>query len=124
VTKKTPQPQFSFSVAHYGTYGAMHSLLVLQMSINDPITRFDRMYSYPPKGNLARFASCATALAMWSMSRFAAGDRDLAIITVANTPNTNARHTIVLMTRNETIIQFKVSLPRRSHRPRASSINE
>ena len=66
MTKKHARRRdFLFQFAHYGTYRTMHSLLVLQMSsINDPITRFDRMYSYPPKGNLARFASCATALAM------------------------------------------------------------
>jgi hypothetical protein len=47
------------------------------------------------------FASFATALAMWSMSRLATGDRDLTIITTANTPTANATHTIVLNARRD-----------------------
>jgi hypothetical protein len=47
------------------------------------------------------FASFATALAMWSMSRLATGDRDLTIITTANTPTANATHIIVLNARRD-----------------------
>ena len=85
------------------TYSTMHYYKCLST-----IQSRTETVSYPLITLLARFASFATAfasfataLAMWSMSRLATGDRDLTIITTANTPTANATHIIVLNARRD-----------------------
>ena len=85
------------------TYSTMHYYKCLST-----IQSRTETVSYPLITLLARFASFATAfasfataLAMWSMSRLATGDRDLTIITTANTPTANATHITVLNARRD-----------------------